>query len=235
VNLSLRFDNPADLDKYPVNQDKDIETLEQAGCDMVYTGTLEQFFPEVTDVNNMELDDPGPAGRGLEGEFRANHLHGVITIVARLFKITGSCTAYFGEKDYQQCLIVNHLAKRLSGESMDINVVVCPTVREESGLAISSRNQGLSPAQRIIARKIYRALFKAKISWIGGMHAPVELEKKMRDQLRHPEISVQYAAIRDQNNWTQKTPDSAVYDARAFVAAFVGDIRLIDNLYLGKQ
>ncbi len=148
----LQFNNAADLQKYPRDMQRDIALLERAGCDMVYTGTLAQFFPEVDvgdagdggagdDVSDgvaggyagvIKPGDAGPAARGLEGAARPGHLQGVCAIVERLFNTVGACTAYFGEKDFQQTLVIADLAKRFER----VAVVVCPTVREPSGLAM---------------------------------------------------------------------------------------------------
>ncbi len=234
----LQFDNPDDLEKYPRNLHQDVESLEKAGCDMVFTATLGQFFPEVDDPGKIAMKSPGFAGQGLEGESRPGHLAGVATIVERLFKITGSCRAYFGEKDYQQTLVVRHLAQQLenAGEDdrLDIVVVTCPTVREDFGLAMSSRNQRLSPAQKQIAGNLYKALSHAKVCWQAGIHNPLELETRMRKKLMHPEISIEYIAVRDQERWTKDTPHQPITHARALLAATIGGVRLIDNLYLGS-
>ena len=140
----LQFDNTSDLDAYPKTFESDFEQLESLGCDMVFTGTLAQFFPEVTDIKHIDRKDPGPAGKGLEAEHRPGHLEGVYLIVERLFQTVGDCRAYFGEKDFQQTLVVRTLANRLKDQGCDIDIVTCPTIREESGLAMSSRNQRLS-------------------------------------------------------------------------------------------
>jgi pantoate--beta-alanine ligase len=231
----LQFNNPRDLEKYPKNLASDISILEQTGCNMVFTGTLEQFFPDAEDVRQIKSVDPGPAGKGLEGEFRPGHLEGVATIVNQLFQITGSCKAYFGEKDFQQTLVVKYLAENLRKQEIHVDVVTCPTIREPSGLAMSSRNQRLSLAQRQIAAGIYRALSLAKDAWRSGVHTPGELEKIMRFELDQQEFTVEYASIRDQDNWTAYSPDQITGNARALIAVQIGGIRLIDNLHLGSQ
>jgi pantoate--beta-alanine ligase len=231
----LQFNNPLDLENYPKNLASDISILEQTGCNMVFTGTLEQFFPNAEDIRQIKPVDPGPAGKGLEGEFRPGHLEGVATIVYQLFQITGSCKAYFGEKDFQQTLVVRYLAEKLQQQAIHIDVVTCPTIRESSGLAMSSRNQRLSPAQRQIAAGIYGTLSLAKDAWRSGIQMPRELEKIMRLELDQQDFTVEYASIRDQDNWTANTPDQITGNARALVAAQIGGIRLIDNLYLGAS
>lgn len=231
----LQFNNLDDLEKYPGNSQADVESLEKTGCSMIFTGTLEQFFPEANDPGEIQYEDPGPRGNGLEGEFRPGHLEGVVTIVRRLFSTVGSCNAYFGEKDYQQTLVVHDLARNMENEGIHINVIICPTIREDSGLAMSSRNQRLTERQKIIANRIYLALAQAKQSWEAGLCDADRLEKQMQDQLNHSEIFIDYAAIRDQDKWTTDTPDFEISNARALVAATVGEVRLIDNLYLGSR
>jgi len=229
----LQFNNPLDLEKYPKDLASDIEILERAGCNMVFTGTLEQYFPDTDDINQIETGDPGPAGAGLEGQFRPGHLEGVITMVDRLFRTTGSCNAYFGEKDFQQTLVVKHLANKLNEQEIQVNVVTCPTIREASGVAMSSRNQRLTPAQRDTATRIFKSLSLAKDAWDSGVRKPTELEHIMIVELEHADISIDYATVRDQDNWTSKTPIGIIRNARALAAVYIGDIRLIDNLYLG--
>ena len=230
----LQFENPDDLKKYPQNIEQDIEVLQRAGCDMVYTGSLQQFFPQATDMRHIKMQHPGVAGQGLEGISRVGHLEGVVTIVERLFHTTGSCSAYFGEKDYQQTLVVRHLAHRLRHQGLHINVITCPTIRESCGLAMSSRNQRLNAPQKQIASRIYQALSQAKASWHSGEHNPSVLQQQMRQKLTHPHIAIDYVAVRDQDNWSADTPTEITH-ARALVAAHVGEVRLIDNLYLGKR
>ncbi len=231
----LQFNSPHDLEKYPNNPNKDINILAQAGCNMVYTGSLEQFFPEVDNINHIKPEDPGQSAKGLEEKYRPGHLQGVATIVKRLFETTGSCNAYFGEKDFQQTLVVKYLARSLKRQALDINVIACPTIRETSGLALSSRNRRLTPSLRKIALNIYRALCLAKEGWSSGAHDPAELERIMLTQLEHPAILVDYASLRDQENWTTSTPDRIISTPRALIAAYVGEVRLIDNLQLLSQ
>ncbi len=229
----LQFNNPEDLAKYPADRGRDCRLLEQADCDMVYTGNLRQFFPDSPDMNAIPLLDAGNAAAGLEGDWRPGHLEGVVTIVDRLFRTVGDCSAYFGEKDFQQTLVVRELARNLARENRKINVIVHPTVREPSGLALSSRNQRLSPRQKTIALKLYEALCTARTDWQNGTRDPVRLEKTMRRILQHPGIRPEYTAIRDGANWSRQTPSTGIESPRALIAAWLGEVRLIDNLFLG--
>jgi len=168
--------------------------------------------------------DPGPGALGLEGDSRPGHLQGVARIVERLFAAVGPCRAYFGEKDFQQTLVVRHIARRLPG----VEVRVCPTVRDADGLALSSRNRRLSPAGRAAAAQLHQALLAARAAWQSGQRHPAALESVMRARLTHPDITVDYTAIRDATTWQTrplKTP-------RALIAATITGTRLIDNLAL---
>ena len=229
----LQFNDPRDLAKYPVDLERDCRLLDKAGCNMVYTGSLRQFFPENPNTGTIPLLDPGDAAAGLEGEWRPGHLAGVATIVDRLFRTAGDCSAYFGEKDFQQTLVVGYLAKKLARENIKINVIVHPTVREPSGLAISSRNQYLSPRHKTIAPKLHVALCAARDAWKNGLRDPAGLEKTMRRIVRqYPEIRLEYAAIRDEANWSRQAPSGRIGSPRALIAARLGEVRLIDTLLL---
>ncbi len=231
----LQFNDPGDLAEYPANPDRDYLLLDQANCDMVYTGSLRQFFPDSPDMDAIPLLDAGNAASGLEGDWRPGHLEGVATIVDRLFRTVGDCSAYFGEKDFQQTLVVRNLAKNLVREDRKIKIIVHPTVREPSGLALSSRNQHLSQRQKTIAPKLYEALCTARDAWQNGVRDPARLEKAMHRILQHPEIRPEYATIRDGARWSRQTPSTGIESPRALIAAWLGEVRLIDNLFLGKD
>jgi len=228
----LQFNDRADLRDYPRDWRRDTTLLERAGCAMVFTGTLQEFFPHADGpgaVGAGAAIDPGPGARGLEGEFRPGHLQGVCRIVERLFATVGACRAYFGEKDFQQTLVVATVARRFDG----IEVRVCPTVREASGLALSSRNRHLNAAHLDAAAKLHQALSAARTAWQTGMRDPAGLEAVMCARLQDPRITVDYAAVRDPQNWSARPPPAPLQRGRALVAATVGGVRLIDNMRLG--
>src|SRR4029077_16706144 len=141
----------------------DARLLAAEGCAMLFTGTLAEFFPASGDTA-PPARDPGPEAEGLEGAFRRGHFAGVATICARLFELVRPARAYFGEKDYQQCRVVQHVARALGYPA----IVVCPTSRDSDGLAPSSRNQLLAPAERATALGLSRALFAARAAWREG-------------------------------------------------------------------
>jgi pantoate--beta-alanine ligase len=223
----LQFDDPRDFERYPRDPQGDSALLESAGCSLVFTGTLEQFFPEAAGERAIPLRDPGPAARGLEGEQRPGHFAGVATICARLFELVRPARAYFGEKDFQQCLVVRHLAAQLGYPE----IVVCPTSRDPDGLARSSRNRLLGPAQRACALALSRALFATRAAWRAGERDAGRLTSTLQGQLAVRGLELEYAELRDPERFAL-VPAGRLERARALVAARVGAVRLIDTLAL---
>ncbi len=224
----LQFNSAEDYRQYPHMLDADLEILAESGCEMAFTGTLEEFFPAATDLSTTDSLAPLPAISGLEAEFRPGHLEGVQAIVEQLFRIVGASRAYFGEKDFQQVLLVHQIAASLEG----IDVIVCPTIREPDGLALSTRNRRLSQTERALAQTLFRALQSAAAAWYRGVTVAKELEAIMWQTLAVPGIRVEYTAVRDPEHWTVSPPQGSLQQARALVAAWVGSVRLIDNLAL---
>jgi pantoate--beta-alanine ligase len=230
----LQFDDARDLAAYRRDFDGDCALLEGAGANIAFTGQLDEFFPEYdldgpSGVDAIESIDPGPAARaGLEGDVRPGHFEGVATIVRRLFDLVRPHVAYFGAKDWQQTLVVRHVAG--CGEP---RIVVVPTERELSGLARSSRNARLSDAERDRAAVVHRALLAAREAFAAGERDAGVLEHRMRDVLQSAVgTEIEYAALRDAG--TLATFDGPVPEggARVLVAARLGGVRLIDNLAL---
>jgi pantoate--beta-alanine ligase len=231
----LQFDEKRDFERYPRDLERDSGMLGEAGCSMVFTGTLARFFPETLAPSGAfpktALRDPGPRALGLEGDLRPGHFAGVATIVARLFEIVHPDRAYFGQKDFQQTLVVRDLARELGFPE----IVVCPTVREPSGLAISSRNQLLSPEDRIRATALSRSLEAARRAWRRGARDAPGLAAAMRETVEKSGISLEYAAVRDPERWTREEPQGRLDRAVALVAARVSSVRLIDNMLLSER
>ena len=226
----LQFNNPDDLEKYPRNQEADIELLEKWQVDLLFTGTAEDFLGTASQKNSSELADPGVYAQGLEGLYRPGHFAGVREIVSRLFKFVGPCRAYFGEKDYQQLQIIRQLANALSG----VEVIGCPTSREPGGLARSSRNQRLSPTGLQQAGVIYEAMQAANQHWNQGEHLPCVLQGAMLEVLDQTGIKLEYAEVRDPDHWTREQPQQRIEQARILIAAEIDGVRLIDNMALGS-
>ncbi|MBW8055421.1 MAG: pantoate--beta-alanine ligase [Nitrospira sp.] len=226
----LQFNDPGDLASYPRNLDDDIRQLQDIGCDMVFTGTFEQFFLDVESPEDIVQRDPGPGADGVEGAGRPGHFAGVATICERLFKVVGSARTYFGEKDFQQTLVVKDLARALGYPE----IVVCPTVREPSGLAYSSRNVLLTDSERERAACISRALFSARHAWHQGECEAGKLREVMLRELDVDGIDVEYAELRDPHDWRPEAPAGSLVRAQALIAARIGKARLIDNLRLDR-
>ena len=232
----LQFDDPRDLERYPRDLEADASLLAEAGCDLLFTGTLAGFFPEAElgpdGAPRIDLRDPGPAAVGLEGEHRPGHFAGVATIVARLFECVRPSRAYFGEKDFQQTLVVRHLAREMRGSrAEDPRVVVCPTSRTPDGLARSSRNVRLSPGGRERALTLSAALFAARERWRAGERDQARLEAVLRAELERPGVEPEYAAVRDPDRF-HLVAAGELDRGRGLVAARVEGVRLIDTLAL---
>ncbi len=223
----LQFNEPDDYSNYPRDIEVDCQLLDKAGCNMVFTGTNRDMFPEASTLGEITLINPGPAGNGLEGDFRPGHLEGVCTVVERLFNFVGDCRAYFGLKDYQQTLVIKDLADRLGYPE----IRTCKTVRDENGLALSSRNALLDQAQLQCATNISRALNQARSLWQSGCRDCDVLRAALHTQLRAP-LKVDYADVRDPDSWQAQSPRGTLERAIALIAARIGDVRLIDNLRL---
>jgi len=227
----LQFDDPKDLAAYPRDFAADCDMLERAGAHLAFTGDLFGFFPEADTREEIEKVDAGPVAWELEGRVRPGHFDGVATIVRRLFDLVRPHRAYFGAKDYQQTLVVKHVA-RIGGPE----VVVVPTVREAHGLARSSRNERLSPHDRARAAVVSRALFAARADFAAGERSRAALERRVRDVLaREADVALEYIALADPDTLAptpERVPDSG---CRALVAVRLAGVRLIDNVGLGAH
>jgi pantoate--beta-alanine ligase len=215
----LQFVPSEDFEQYPSDLAADVALATEAGADLLFAPTVDEMYPggpPLTTVTVAELTER------LEGESRPGHFAGVATVVAKLFALAGPCRAYFGEKDYQQLLVVRRLAADLS---FPVEVVGCPTVREPDGLALSSRNAYLSPEERQAATVLHRAL---AVGAAGGS----------RDDMAAvvaagPLARLDYVEIADAD--TLAPLDRAVPGARLLIAAWVGRTRLIDNVGVPRR
>lgn len=220
----IQFNNPEDLAKYPRTIGTDIEKLAAAGCDVVFTPSETEMYPE-PDHTEMEF---GGLEKVMEGRFRPGHFRGVGIVVKKLFEIVGPNRAYFGEKDYQQLAIIRYMVYKLS---IPVEIVPCPIVRETDGLAMSSRNMRLTPEHRASAPEIYKALLRAKenYSWF----IPAGLEKLVITEIeQNPGLRVEYAAVADSITLQPFEDWMDAEHAVLCVAVFAGKVRLIDNILL---
>ncbi|HJV04172.1 MAG TPA: pantoate--beta-alanine ligase [Actinomycetota bacterium] len=221
----LQFGPHEDLASYPRDLDRDLEVAARDGVDLVFAPSEGEMYPGGRPVVTV---DPGSLGERLEGASRPGHFRGVCTVVAKLFGLTGPCTAYLGEKDAQQVAVVRRMVRDLE---MPVEVVGCPTVREPDGVALSSRNAYLSEEERAAARCLYEALARAAWMVEGGERDAAVLRAEMAKRIgAEPLASIDYAAIVDEE--TFEDLDRLTGPARALVAATIGSTRLIDNLGL---
>lgn len=216
-----QFDRPEDLAKYPRTEDRDRAVLEPAGVDLLFMPGVDEVYPPgfATTVSVAGLT------RGMCGDFRPGHFDGMATIVAKLFLMTGAHRAFFGEKDWQQLQIVRRLAADLN---IPIEVTGCPTVREADGLAMSSRNARLSPPDRAAAPALYAALTHAAQRLRGGEDPAPVLEAARAEILAGGFARVEYLDLRHPQTLTPL--DRLDGPARLLAAAWLGPVRLIDNV-----
>jgi len=218
----LQFGPNEDLAKYPRTLDADSQVARNAGADYVFAPSVEEMYPTglvLTSVHVDELTDV------LDGLARPGHFDGVATVVTKLFAIVGACRAYFGEKDWQQLMVVKRLAVDLS---LPVEVIGCPIIRDIDGLALSSRNVYLSGEERDAALAVSRALHTAMALTEQGNRSPLDLITAMTDVLaEEPLVKTEYAAVVGPD---MKVPSTVNKHSRLLVAARVGETRLIDNL-----
>jgi len=223
VNPS-QFGPHEDLDRYPRDVAGDTKKCAAAGVDILFMPEAGEMYPEkpVVFVTVEGLSDI------LEGAVRPGHFRGVATVVAKLFNIVKPHTAYFGQKDFQQCAVVKRMAKDLN---MDVDIIVLPTVREQDGLALSSRNTYLNPGERLAAASVSRALFVAR-DLIRANERDIEaIKQKMQSVLiGEPGLEIDYIEFADPDSLA---PLRAVQDKNVLlVAVRLGNTRLIDNLLI---
>jgi pantoate--beta-alanine ligase len=215
-----QFNNPADLEKYPRDLEKDLLLIEGI-TDIVFAPSVQEVFP----TEPTEKYSFGALDNMMEGVSRPGHFNGVATIVKRLFDFVQPNKAYFGEKDFQQLAVINQLVEQLK---LDIAIVACPVVREQNGLAMSSRNQLLSFAKRNIASKVYGIVNKSKALGTPSVKKIsdfVHTEVKKLDP-----ITLDYFAMIDD---TTLQPVESLDDAKGVVSCFaftIAEVRLIDML-----
>lgn len=219
-----QFNNTSDLVNYPRIPDKDIAMLKAAGGDILFMPTEIEMYPEgaTSALNQLQLDSLGEV---MEAQHRPGHFDGVVTVVRKLFVIVGECKAYFGQKDFQQLAVVRKL---VNDEKIPVEIVSCAIVRELDGLAMSSRNMRLSSEQRQAATVLYQALSEVKRQWKTS--DVDELRKRVVEIVASEELAkLEYFEIVDR---TSLLPVKDKKNAVACIAAYLGEIRLIDNVVL---
>jgi len=220
-----QFGENEDLSTYPSHDASDLAEFEKHGADFVFAPSKDEIYPpgEVLAAVN-----PGPVANLLEGAHRACHFDGVATVVARLFSIISPTKATFGEKDVQQLRVIQHVNESLG---FGIEIIPIPTVREEDGLAISTRNAYLSLPERKAATILFKALTVVKLSFDSGERSG-EVLRFMLDSILagEPLAEVDYASIADVDTFEEL--DHVDHTARALLAVKIGNARLIDNFLL---
>jgi pantoate--beta-alanine ligase len=219
----IQFNNPEDLKKYPRNLERDKKMLETVGCDVLFAPTAEEMYPEQETTKQYDF---GALEEVMEGAFRPGHFNGVAVVVHKLFDIVAPHRAYFGEKDFQQLAIINKLVEM---EKLSVEVIGCPIVREPDGLAMSSRNALLSKEERRQAPFIYKTLQEAKRRKDHLCAKPLQqmivnlFESNEHFKLEYFEF-VDDKELQPIQNWNNKKGTVAC------VAAWLGSVRLIDNI-----
>ena len=221
-----QFNNPADLEHYPRDEARDLRLFAENGVDLLLMPPADEIYPP--DFQTYVLVEK--VAQGLEGEHRPGHFKGVATIVAKLFNIVQPDRAYFGQKDAQQVAVIRQMARDLN---MPVEVIVCPTVRESDGLAMSSRNARLSPEERRAAPVVFRALQAAQTLYQAGERHPDQLRAAMQTPLDAEKLAhVDYISAADAES-LQELQAPSDNPTLLSLAVFFGETRLIDNLMLG--
>lgn len=220
-----QFGPKEDLSKYPRDLERDLELLSPLGVDLVWNPSAEVMYPPgyQTWVEVEALTNP------LEGAMRPGHFKGVTTVVAKLFNATQPHKAYFGQKDAQQAAVIRKMAVDLN---FPLEIIVCPTVREADGLAMSSRNKYLNESERQAATVLFRALSAAKELYESGERDAETLRRKMKAVIEaEPLAQMQYVSCADYD--TLEEWDVVKGKTLLSMAVFIGKTRLIDNFVLG--
>jgi pantoate--beta-alanine ligase len=222
----LQFNEGTDFKRYPRTEDEDCQLLAEFGIDAVYLPTREDIYPDGYECRVR----PGPGGELYEGYHRPGHFEGMMTVVHKLFQRIQPTHAYFGEKDAQQLWLVKRMVMDLD---LNLEVHGCETVREEDGLALSSRNAFLTAEQRSNSGIIARALLATREAFHTGVHEVSRLNQLLTQTLQQNErAQIEYAEVVDDRTF-RPAESSNPGPWRAVVAVRMGETRLIDNMFLG--
>ncbi len=220
-----QFNNADDLNQYPRTLDNDLEILGEVGVDAVFAPSVSEMYPNGLAVNPPT--DPGAASELLEGKSRPGHFLGMLTVVHRLLLVTHANYSFFGEKDFQQLTLVKAMIRQLA---MPIEIIGVPTVRDEQGLALSSRNRRLSPTALQNAQHIPIAMQLVANAFSNGVNKTTAEDLGKTYLADHGKFDLDYLEICAEN--LLDIPSAA--NARVFIAVKIDEIRLIDNLKIAK-
>lgn len=227
-----QFNNKEDLALYPRNLERDAELLSSLGVHFVFAPAPEEMYTPEEMATPFSFDFGG-LDEVMEGKMRSGHFNGVVQVVSRLFYLIHPTRAYFGEKDYQQLAIIHHMVERssLSGTFGELKIIGCPIVREESGLALSSRNERLSSDEKKTAVSISKTLFES-LEWAKTASVQ-EVQQRVIDTINAvPGLEVEYYSIVDQ---TTLQPAASFEHAIGCITVYCGPVRLIDNIKYGSN
>jgi len=223
----VQFNDPKDYEKYPITLENDILLLEKAGCNVLFLPSVSEVYPDgTTQQKKYEL---GYLESVLEGQYRPGHFQGVCMVIERLLDIVKPDNLYLGQKDYQQCMVIKKLTE-LTGLDQTVHTRICPTLREPDGLAMSSRNMRLSETERKNAGTIYKTLQLIKEGL--GKNDLRSLKKEAKKILSEKGFKPDYVEIADASTLQLVNDWDGKQKLVALIAAFLNEVRLIDNLPL---
>lgn len=222
-----QFDNLSDFSTYPISIEKDVELLNNKNCEGLFLPTTGIMYPDGLPAKGTFQISFGRLENVMEGEFRSGHFNGVAMVVGKLFNMVNPDRAYFGQKDFQQYLIIKRLSKALS---YNLEVISCPIVREESGLAMSSRNRRLTHEQTALASNLFKALQLVQHSLKEGDSPEQAQAKGVQFLAKYEEINLEYLQIANAEELQSVNAHPMPNKIFIGIAAFLGEVRLIDNI-----
>jgi pantoate--beta-alanine ligase len=225
-----QFNDPKDFEKYPITLEKDISMLEEAGCQVLFLPAVNEMYPAGTEQNKKY--NLGFLEAVLEGSFRPGHYQGVCMVVERLLEMVQPDNLYLGQKDYQQCMVITRLVE-LMDKKDQLTIRICPTLREKDGLAMSSRNMLLNEKERKTATAIFKVLITIKENLKPGPLST--MIKQALNSLEDAGFKTDYVEIADAVNLSTVTDWDGKQKLVALIAAFINEVRLIDNMILNES
>ena len=221
-----QFNNPEDLRTYPRTEEADCEKMINAGVDIAFIPSVEEVYPEP----DTRIFDLGPVANVMEGPMRPGHFNGVAQVVSKLFDMVQPHRAYFGEKDFQQIAVIRRMVEI---EGFNLEIIDCPIMREDDGLAMSSRNVRLTPSQREIAPAINKALIASKE--YAKTHSVEETKQSVINEINSkPEMEVEYYEIVDSLTMQPIKDWNESICPVGCITVYCGEVRLIDNIKYTK-